>query len=136
MSSQSVGFMTVVLPKDKVVDFEDWFCEDNPHAFKNISLKMNNSGFDFERMNFRERQYEVGCYSLLSTLIENRDEDISAICKALEVESLEIETVNTYEMFKERIEYKDGKCMYHANDFMNDTSDEYELPRKKEMVAE
>ncbi len=136
MSSQAVGFMTVVLPKEKVVDFEDWFCEDNPHAFQNISLKMTENHYDYDNDEMREREYQVSCFSLLSTLIENRDEDISVICRELGVERLEIETVNTYEMFRERIEFKDNKCVYSANDFGEEKTEEYELPRKSEMVAE
>lgn len=136
MSSQSIGFMQVVLPKDKVVEFEDWFCEDNPHAFKNITLKMTHNGIDPDRENYRERHYEVGCYSLLSTLIENRDDDISVICKETEVDSLSVEVVNTYELFREEINYKNGVCKYVGKDFDTQSTEEYELPQKSEMVAE
>lgn len=136
MSSQSFGFMHVVLPKDKVVEFEDWFCEDNPHAFKNISLKMTYNGIDYDRENYRERHYEVGCHSLLSTLIENRDDDISSVCKEVGVESLSVEVANTYELFHEKITYKDGVCKYFGKDFDTQSTEEYELPRKPEMEAE
>lgn len=136
MSSQSIGFMQVVLPKDKVVEFEDWFCEDNPHAFKNITLKMTHNSIDPDRENYRERYYEVGCYSLLSTLIEKRDDDISVICKETEVDSFSVEVVNTYELFREEINYKNGICKYVGNDFDTQSTEEYELSQKSETVAE
>lgn len=136
MSSQSIGFMQVVLPKDKVVDFEDCFSEDNPYAFQNITLKMTHNGICADRENMRERYYEISCYSLLSTLIENRDEDISAICKANGVESFEVESVNTYELFREKIECVDGVYKYTANEYDTEQEESYDLPRKTEMVAE
>ncbi len=135
MSSETTGFLEVTLPKDKVVDFEDYFNDDMPNAFINVDLKMVESRQDGERKDYRRRQYELLCsHSLLGCFVEDREKDIKEICEELGVEKLEISTANTYENFSEEITYKDGKCNYSGHSYGEDDT-KFAIPQQSEMEA-
>ncbi len=136
MSSEATGFLEVTLPKDKVVDFEDYFNDDMPNAFINVDLKMIASRQDGERKDYRRRQYELSCsHSLLGCFVEDREKDIKKICEELGVEELEISTANTYENFSEEITYKSGKCNYRGHSYGEEDT-KFSIPQQSGMVAE
>lgn len=128
--------MNVILPEVHKADFENLFNEENPDGFKNISLKICEDSNDYKSAKLKNWQYTVECYSLLSSLIESTDKNISDVCKKYGVKRFDIEVVNTYEYFWERIELKNGKYLYSANDYLEENCEEYELPCREEKIAE
>lgn len=80
MSSRANGCMVVILPKDKVKDFEGYFDAQNDYAFINTEIELAESG-DSDIAGCERRVYDISCcYSLESCLIEPRDNNIRDVC--------------------------------------------------------
>lgn len=80
MSSRANGCMIVILPKDKVKDFEGYFDAQNDYAFINTEIELAES-VDSDIVGYERRVYDVSCcYSLESCLIEPRDNNIQDVC--------------------------------------------------------
>lgn len=80
MSSRANGCMVVILPKDKVKDFEGYFDAQNDYAFINTEIELAESG-DSDIAGYERRVYDISCcYSLESCLIEPRDNNIRDVC--------------------------------------------------------
>ncbi len=136
MSSEAIGTLEITLPKDKVVDFEDYFNEDTPDAFVNAEIAMTKNERAEGREDYRKRQYDICCsHSLLGCLVEDRKKDVKEICDELGVEELEISTTNPYESFSEEITYKNGACSYWGNSY-GEKDTKFSIPRQTEMEAE
>lgn len=136
MKAETVGFMLVLLPKEKVVDFEDYFNDENARCFVGVESKMWVNKRVNHREDMREREYQIVCDgSLESCIIQGCNADILSVCRKTGVESLEIYTANTNKMICETLTLKDGKFHYTANGL--DTEERaYDLQLKQEMEAE
>lgn len=116
MSSQAVGCMVVILPKDKVKDFEGYFDEQNNHAFVNTGIKLTESS-DLDKPGYERRVYDFSCsFSLESCLVEPEDNDIRDVCYNLGLQYLDIDAVNSAENFSENIIFENGICSYATKD--------------------
>lgn len=136
MKAQTTGFMSVVLPKDMVVDFEDYFNDENARCFVGVEAKMWVNKRVNHREDMREREYQIACDgSIEACMIQGCNADILSVCQKTGVESLEIFAVDAKKMLRETLTLKDGKFHYTANGLdMEERA--YDLQLKKEMVAE
>lgn len=95
MSSRANGCMVVILPKDKVKDFEGYFDAQNDYAFINTEIELAESG-DSDIAGCERRVYDISCcYSLESCLIEPRDNNIRDVCYNLGLRYLDIDAENS-----------------------------------------
>ena len=136
MSAETVGFMSVVLPKEKVVDFEDYFNDDNARCFVGVEAKMWTNKRVNHREDMREREYQLACDgSIEACMIQGSNADILSVCKKTGVESLEVFAVDAKKMVRETLTLKDGKFRYTANGLdMEERA--YDLQLKRGMEAE
>ena len=82
MKEETVGFMSVLLPKDKVVDFEDYFNDDNARHFIGVDARMWTNKRVNRREDMREREYQLFCEDSLETcLIQGCNADILDVCR-------------------------------------------------------
>jgi len=136
MEASTAGFMSVLLPKEKVVDFEDYFNDENARCFIGIEAKMWTNKRVSRREDMREREYQLACDgSLEACFIQGCNADILSVCQKTGVESLEIFAVDAKKMLRETLTLKDGNFHYVLNG-LNMEEREYDLPLKKEMEAE
>ena len=136
MKADTVGFMSVLLPKDKVVDFEDYFNDENARCFVGVEAKMWTNKRVNHREDMREREYQIACDgSLEACMIQGCNADILSVCQKTGVGSLEIYTVDAKKMIRETLTLKDGKFHYTANG-LDMEERKYDLQLKQEMEAE
>ena len=120
MSSQAVGYMVVILPKDKVKDFEAYFDEQNNYAFVNTEIELTELS-DTDKPGYERRVYNFSCsFSLESCLVEPEDNDIRDVCYNLGLQYLDIDAVNSTENFSENIIFENGICSYATKDIFSD----------------
>ncbi len=120
MSSRANGCMVVILPKDKVKDFEGYFDAQNDYAFINTEIELAESG-DSDIAGYERRVYDISCcYSLESCLIEPRDNNIRDVCYNLGLRYLDIDAENSIENFNENIIFENGRCSYATKDMFSD----------------
>ena len=136
MASQAIGLMTVVLPKDKVKEFEGFFDENNYDSFLNAEIKLDSTTDISEEL--EERLYDFSCsLSLESCLINCYGYNIRDVCDLLKVQELDIDVKNHEEEFAEKVIFKAGKCTYTASELGSEEVTVMELtPLKEEMEAE
>ena len=136
MKGETVGFMSVLLPKDKVVDFEDYFNDENARCFVGVEARMWTNKRVNHRKDMREREYQIGCDGSLETcFIQGCNADILSVCQKTGVERLEIFAVDAKKMLRETLTLKDGKFHYTANG-LDMEERKYDLQPKQEMEAE
>lgn len=136
MKDETVGFMKVLLPKDKVVDFEDYFNDENARCFIGVDARMWTNKRVNHRENMREREYQLFCDgSLEACVVQGSNADILSVCKKTGVERLEIFAVDAKKMLRETLTLKDGKFHYSANG-LDMEERKYDLLLKQEMEAE
>ena len=135
MKDETVGFMKVLLPKDKVVDFEDYFNDENARCFIGVDARMWTNKRVNHRENMREREYQLFCDgSLEACVVQGSNADILSVCKKTKVERLEIFAVDAKKMLRETLTLKDGKFHYSANG-LDMEERKYDLQLKQEMEA-
>ena len=135
MKDETVGFMKVLLPKDKVVDFEDYFNDENARCFVGVEARMWTNKRVNHRENMREREYQLFCDGSLETcVVQGSNADILSVCKKTGVERLEIFAVDAKKMLRETLTLKDGKFQYSANGLDMEEC-KYDLLLKQEMEA-
>lgn len=136
MKDETVGFMKVLLPKDKVVDFEDYFNDDNARHFIGVDVRMWTNKRVNRREDMREREYQLFCDgSLESCVVQGSNADILSVCQKTGVERVEIFAVDAKKMLRETLTLKDGKFHYTANG-LDMEERKYDLYLKQEMEAE
>ena len=136
MKDETVGFMKVLLPKDKVVDFEDYFNDENARCFIGVDARMWTNKRVNHRENMREREYQLFCDGRLEAcVVQGSNADILSVCKKTGVERLEIFAVDAKKMLRETLTLKDGKFHYSANG-LDMEERKYDLLLKQEMEAE
>ena len=136
MKEETVGFMSVLLPKDKVVDFEDYFNDDNARHFIGVDARMWTNKRVNRREDMREREYQLFCEGSLETcFIQGCNADILDVCRKTGGERLEIFAANANKMLRETLTLKDGKFHYTENG-LNTEERAYNLLLKQEMEAE
>ena len=136
MKEETVGFMSVLLPKDKVVDFEDYFNDDNARHFIGVDARMWTNKRVNRREDMREREYQLFCDgSLESCVVQGSNADILSVCQKTGVERVEIFAVDAKKMLRETLTLKDGKFHYTANG-LDMEERKYDLYLKQEMEAE
>ena len=136
MEANTVGFMSVVLPKDKVVDFEDYFNDDNVRHFIGVDARMWTNKRVNHREDMREREYQLFCDgSVEACMIQGCNADILSVCKKTGVERIEIYAVDAKKMIRETLTLKDGKFHYTENG-LNTEERAYDLLLKQGMEAE
>ena len=136
MKDETVGFMKVLLPKDKVVDFEDYFNDDNARHFIGVDVRMWTNKRVNRREDMREREYQLFCDgSLESCVVQGSNADILSVCQKTGVERVEIFAVDAKKMLRETLTLKDGKFHYSANG-LDMEERKYDLLLKQEMEAE
>lgn len=136
MKDETVGFMKVLLPKDKVVDFEDYFNDENARCFIGVDARMWTNKRVNHRENMREREYQLFCDGSLEVcVVQGSNADILSVCKKTGVERLEIFAVDAKKMLRETLTLKDGKFHYSANG-LDMEERKYDLLLKQEMEAE
>lgn len=119
MSSRANGCMIVILPKDKVKDFEGYFDDRNNYAFINTEIELTESG-DADMAGYERRVYDFSCsHSLESCLIEREDNDIRDVCYNLGLQYLDIDAENEPENFSEKIKFENGVCRYSSADYFS-----------------
>lgn len=119
MSSQAVGCMVVILPKDKVKDFEGYFDEQNNYAFVNTEIELTELS-DTDKPGYERRVYDFSCsFSLESCLVEPKDNNIRDVCDNLGLQYLDIDADNSAENFSENIIFENGICRYVAEDVLS-----------------
>lgn len=119
MSSQAVGCMVVILPKDKVKDFEAYFDEQNNYAFVNTEIELTELS-DTDKPGYERRVYDFSCsFSLESCLVEPKDNNIRDVCDNLGLQYLDIDADNSAENFSENIIFENGICRYVAEDVLS-----------------
>ncbi len=135
MKADTVGFMSVLLPKDKVVDFEDYFNDENARCFVGVEARMWTNKRVNHREDMREREYQLFCDgSLEACMIQGCNADILSVCRKTGVESLEIYAVDAKKMTRETLTLKDKKFHYTENGLdMEERA--YDLLLKQEMEA-
>ena len=136
MASQAIGLMTVVLPKDKIERFEEFFDEKSVNSFVNTEIELvetKNLSDDIE-----ERLYDFSCsLSLETCLIDCYGYNIRDVCDLLKVQELNIDVKNHEEEFAEKVIFKAGKCTYTASELGSEEVTVMELTSlKEEMEAE
>lgn len=136
MEANTVGFMSVILPKDKVVDFEDYFNDDNARHFIGVDARMWTNKRVNRREDMREREYQLFFDgSLEACIVQGSNADILSVCQKTGVERLEIFAVDAKKMLRETLTLKDGKFHYTENGLdMEERA--YDLLLKQEMEAE
>lgn len=136
MEAETVGFMSVFLPKEKVVDFEDYFNDNNARHFIGVEARMWTNKRVNHREEMREREYQIFCNgSLESCFIQGCNADILDVCRKTGVEKLEIFVANAKKMLRETLTLKDGKFHYTENG-LNTEERVYDLLLKQELEAE
>lgn len=135
MASQAIGIMTVILPKDKVEEFERFFDENNYDSFLNAEIKLDSTTDISEEL--EERLYDFSCsLSLETCLIDCYGYNIRDVCDLLKVQELDIDVKNHEEEFAEKVIFKAGKCTYTASELGSEEVTVMELtPLKEEMEA-
>ena len=136
MASQAIGLMTVVLPKDKVKEFEGFFDDNNYDSFLNAEIKLDSTTDISDEL--EERLYDFSCsLSLETCLIDCYGYNIRDVCDLLKVQELDIDVKNHEEEFAEKVIFKVGKCTYTASELGSEELTVMELiPLKEEMEAE
>ena len=105
---QAHGHLVVILPKDKIAEFERRFDPSQDDSFPQAQIKLLRSAKREDDPSLRQREYEIECWrSLQDSIIDapywsNRI-SLEELCQQLDVEVLEITSINESEQFLEKI---------------------------------
>ncbi len=137
MSSYANGCMVVILPEERIGEFERFFDQENENSFLNTEITLTGSE-STDRAGYQKRIYDISCNtSLEACLIENEDNDIRDVCLDLGLVFLDIDARNDEEDFSESIKFdeKDKVCRYDSDSWIEGRTSR-SLKAKTEAEAE
>ncbi len=137
MSSYANGCMVVILPEERIGEFERFFDQENENSFLNTEITLTGSE-STDRAGYQKRIYDISCNtSLEACLIENEDNDIRDVCLDLGLAFLDIDARNDEEDFSESIKFdeKDKICRYDSDSWIEGRTSR-SLKAKTEAEAE
>lgn len=137
MSSYANGCMVVVLPEERIGDFEQFFDQDCEYGFLNTEIVLEEVE-SADKEGYQKRIYDISCNtSLEACLIETEGNDIRDICLDLGLALLDIDAKNDEENFSESIKFdeKDRICRYDSDSWIEGKTSR-RLKEKSEAEAE
>lgn len=123
MSTNSHGYLVVILPEDKISEFERRFDLTQPDCFPNVEIELCRSAKKVDDASIRQREYTIDCaHSLYLSFVDSYGlEDgisLEEFCKNFGVLQLDVESVNSEDQFREEMHFTKGDTMeYKAEEF-------------------
>lgn len=123
MSSNSHGYLVVVLPEDKIAEFERRFDQSQDDSYPNVTIELSRSAKRIDDPSWRQREYEIDCsHSAYCSLIDFSKwpgrKPLEKLCKELKVRTLVISSVNPIDQFWEELCYtENSKMSYESEDY-------------------
>lgn len=123
MSSNSHGYLVVVLPEDKIAEFERRFDQSQDDSYPNVKIELSRSAKRIDDPSWRQREYEIDCnHSVYCSLMDFSEwpgrKPLEELCKELGVRTLVISSVNPIDQFWEELCYtENSKMSYESEDY-------------------
>lgn len=125
MSTRAIGTLALILPIDKVDEFESYFDEFEPKAFPNVEIELyETKDVVIGNKKYVARSYDLECsHSVYSCLIECSESlgyGFQDICKELDVQEVKLDAFQAEDDLSEQIILSRTGFEYMLNDGLED----------------